>query len=73
MKYFNIINMLCISALLGACGSSSSTSPAPPPVGDAFFNQVSNVTNDASDAAESIDINSMVVTQPEDTEPSPLG
>ncbi len=71
MKYFNIINMLCISALLGACGSNSSTSPTP--VGDAFFNEVSSVTNDASDVAESLDITSMVVTQPEDSEPSPLG
>jgi major membrane immunogen (membrane-anchored lipoprotein) len=73
MKYFNIINMLCVSALLGACGSSSTTTSTPNPTGDAFINQVSGVTNDANDAAESIDINSMVVTQPEDTEPSPLG
>jgi hypothetical protein len=73
MKYLNIINMLCVSALLSACGSSSSTSPAPTPSGDAFFNQVSGVTNDASEVAESLDINNMVVTQPEDSEPSPLG
>lgn len=73
MKYFNIISMLCISALLGACGNSSSTFPAPTPAGDAFFNQVSSVTHDASDVAESLDITSTVVTQPEDSEPSPLG
>jgi major membrane immunogen (membrane-anchored lipoprotein) len=69
MKYFNIINMLCISALLGACGGSSDSSP---PVGDAFTNQVSDITNAVNDVAESQDISELVATQPEDTEPAPL-
>ncbi len=71
MKYFNIINMLCISAVLSACGGGSTT-VTPIATGDAFINQVSDVAKVESDAAESLDISGMVATQPEDTEPSPL-
>ena len=71
MKYFNIINVLCISALLGACGGSSTTA-APSPAVDPFINQVNGMSNSATETDDAIDINGMVATEPEDAEPAPL-
>ncbi len=77
------LSLLCAVLLLSACGSgSNSTSfpppltPAPPPpppaaVVDAFFSTVSqyfNPTGEDTDATPLAD--SIVGTQPEDTEPS---
>ncbi len=71
MKYLNIINMLCISILLGACGGSSSTA-APAPAVDPFINQVNSMTTSADETVEAIDIKGMTATEPEDAEPAPL-
>ena len=82
------LSLICAMLLLSACGSGSNSydigvppappgapAPAPtPPVSmiDAFFTLVTSYLNPTGEDTDATPIDSVVLTQPEDTEPVPL-
>ncbi len=80
------LSLICVVLLLSACGGSSGSKsydiPTPPGGGvvtppaamvDAFYNLVTSyLSQTGEDTDPSIAIESIVATQPEDTEPTPF-
>ncbi|QYF91699.1 hypothetical protein KY495_12885 [Massilia sp. PAMC28688] len=81
------LSALCLALLLTACGGGGTggeapfvpgptpppTTPTPPPsVMDAFFTRVLAIIGVATDDAEPIAVEDIVLTTPEDTEPEPV-
>ena len=78
------LSLLCAALLLSACSSGNSSFEFPPPPGgggdtpppppaaviDAFYTMVTQYLNPTSEDTEATPIDSVVATQPEDTEPT---
>ena len=75
------LSLICALLLLSACNSSSNDHgngggvvvPPPPPAGpvlDAFFSSVSQYLTPTGEDTDATPIDSVVATEPEDTEPS---
>lgn len=79
----NKLSLICLALLLSACGGSSDThksagmdpvAPPPPaaPAADAFYAQVEKVSGNMPDTTDPDDIDKVVMSQPDDTEPKNL-
>jgi hypothetical protein len=76
----NKLSLMCVVLLLSACHGSSGpgggvvTTPPPPPatVVDAFVTSVSQYFGPTGEDTDATPIESVVATQPEDSEPSDL-
>lgn len=72
MKFSRLTLAVFVAVLLSACSRGGSDNNGANPVADTFTTQVSGEAAAAKDAAEPLDINGLVVTQPDNTEPVPL-
>jgi hypothetical protein len=81
MKKLSLMGLTCAALLLGACGGGGShTTNYPPPIQvppptpstmvDAFFTLVTQYLSPTSEDTDATNIDAVVATQPEDTEPS---
>ena len=79
------LSAICLALLLTACGGGGSSgrgdapfipgpAPAPPPVvvTDSFFNAVLNLIGFTNETDDPGNIDTVMATSPEDTEPVPL-
>ena len=81
----NKLSLICLALLLSACGGGSDTyksagmdpvAPAPPspaaPPADAFYAQVEKISGNMPDNTDPDNIDKVVISQPDDTEPNKL-
>lgn len=74
------LSLIGAALLIAGCGSDGGSYTAPPPTTDvppvtmldAFFTAVSKIVSAAPDDTEANDIDALVATAPEDSEPAPL-
>ena len=72
MKFSRLTLAVLVTVLLSACSRGGSDNNGTNPVADSFTSQVSGEAAAAKDASEPLDINGLVATQPDNTEPVPL-
>lgn len=73
------LSLICAALLIAGCGGGGSTYTPPEPIPvppaamlDAFFAAVSGVVSAAPDDTEANNLDALVATAPEDSEPAPL-